>query len=530
MDVTRRQFLKYMGATLLGMGLTRGPLAPRVLARPRRVSDVLPDVELALVAEPATVSILPGTPTRVWRYRAEVLQGDPSTVIPLPDTYLGPILRWPKGAKVRIRFTNHIPEETIVHWHGLHVPPEADGHPRYVIGEGQTYVYEFEVKDRAGTYWYHPHPHGRTGPQVNMGLAGLIYVNDADEAARMLPTGEYDLPLVLQDRSFDGNNQVIYAPSIPGYLGDTILVNGKPDASFTVKATTYRLRLLNGSSSRIYKLAWSDGTPLTVIATDGGLLETPVTRAYVTLSPGERVELLVDFGQWDVGSTITLESLSFAGGGPTNVPLPNGAAFTVATFHIQAASPAPTPTPTPPPTSGRQAFMPFITHRAPISSSSAMEAPRVAATRTFYLYIQAGQWTINGRTFEMTAVAPDEEVQLGAREVWEFVNTPPTGPGGPGGGGGMGAMGLPHPMHIHGLQFRVLSREAPTNATQRANWETVKDGYVDEGWKDTVLVMPGERVQVEVVFQDYTGLYLYHCHNLEHEDMGMMRNYRVVAP
>ena len=91
-------------------------------------------------------------------------------------------------------------------------------------------------------------------------------------------------------------------------------------------------------------------------------------------------------------------------------------------------------------------------------------------------------------------------------------------------------MGMPHPMHIHGLQFRVVSRIPPTNATQRANWETVKDGYVDEGRKDTVLVMPGERVQVEVRFEDYTGLYLYHCHNLEHEDMGMMRNYRVVAP
>ncbi len=174
--------------------------------------------------------------------------------------------------------------------------------------------------------------------------------------------------------------------------------------------------------------------------------------------------------------------------------------------------------------------MPFLAHRSSATAPSTVEAPRVAATRTFYLYVQAGRWTINGRTFEMTATAPDEEVLLGAREVWEFVNTPPFGTGGPGGGGGMGAMGLPHPMHIHGLQFRVISRQAPANATQRANWETVKDGYVDEGWKDTVLVMPGERVQVEVVFQDYTGLYLYHCHNLEHEDMGMMRNYRVVAP
>ncbi len=533
MRVTRREFLKHMGAAFLGVTLFRGTWSRQVFAQPRNAAFE-PDVEIALTAEPATDPILPGTPTRVWRYRAEVLSGPSDVVQPLPDTYLGPILRFRRGQRVRIRFTNHIPEETIVHWHGLHVPPEADGHPRYVIGEGETYIYEFQVMDRAGTYWYHPHPHGRTGPQVNMGLAGLIYVSDDEEAARGLPAGEYDLPLVLQDRSFDSNNQVIYTTPLAGYLGDTILVNGRPNATFAVKATTYRLRVLNGSSSRIYKLAWGDGTPLTVIGTDGGLLETPVTRAYVTLSPGERVELLVDFGRWSVGSTITLESLAFSGGGPANVALPNGAAFRVASFQIEAAPPppTPTPTPTPEPTPAVQAYMPFLARGYSVTTTPSLDAPRVAATRTFYLYIQAGQWTINGRTFEMTATAPDEEVPLGAREVWEFANLPPFGGGGPGGGGGggMGTMGLPHPMHIHGLQFRVLSRQAPTNATQRANWETVKDGYVDEGWKDTVLVMPGERVQVEVTFRDYTGLYLYHCHNLEHEDMGMMRNYRVVAP
>ena len=217
--------------------------------------------------------------------------------------------------------------------------------------------------------------------------------------------------------------------------------------------------------------------------------------------------------------------------------LPNGASFTVATFNIKnvVATPTPSPTPTPAPGAGQPvAYMPFINRKAAVPTvASTIEAARVAATRTFYLYMMTGQWTINGRVFEMTAVAPDEVVQLGAREVWEFANMPPGGmggPGGPGGPGGGGGMGMPHPMHIHGLQFRVLSRSAPTTSTARSNWESVKDGYVDEGWKDTVLVMPGERVQVQVEFKDYEGLYLYHCHNLEHEDMGMMRNYRVVAP
>ncbi len=138
----------------------------------------------------------------------------------------------------------------------------------------------------------------------------------------------------------------------------------------------------------------------------------------------------------------------------------------------------------------------------------------------FALQMNQGRWTLNGRTFEMTDVAKDEIVQLGSTEVWEFANQG-------GGRGMMGGMLLPHPMHVHGKSFQVLSRQVASG--MQADWKTVSEGYVDDGWKDTVLVMPGERVQVLVRFEDYTGLFLYHCHNLEHEDMGMMRNYRVDA-
>jgi FtsP/CotA-like multicopper oxidase with cupredoxin domain len=121
-------------------------------------------------------------------------------------------------------------------------------------------------------------------------------------------------------------------------------------------------------------------------------------------------------------------------------------------------------------------------------------------------------WTINGRTFRMLEVASDEKVRLNTLEVWEFINQ----------GGGMGMMGgmnMPHPMHLHGMQFQVLERQGVRH-----------EGYVDEGWKDTVLLMPGERIKILVRFADYPGLFLYHCHNLEHEDMGMMRNYLIENP
>ncbi len=468
--LSRRAFLHLSGLGILGSlvstALQRTPVS---LARPRSRQAFVPDVEIALEAVEDQAAILSGAATTVWRYRATLVTGPDDTLQPLPDSYLGPILNLRTGQNVRITFTNRLPgtEKSIVHWHGLHVPEAADGHPRYAISPGESYTYEFTVRDRAGTYWYHPHPHGRTGPQVYRGLAGLIHISDPSRATEQgLPTGPYDLPLVIQDRRFDAQNQLLYSVDMAGFLGDRILVNGRPDATHTVERRPYRLRLLNGSNARIYKLAWSDGTPLTVIATDGGLLEQPVQRNYVTLGPAERVELLVDFSQWQADSTVTLRSLAFSVTGGGNSELPNGAEFSVMDFQIQEASPTtPTPEPTPTPFAtapappGHRIFLPQVSKDIPPG-----EAAQAQVDRTFALYLQAGQWTINGRTFEMTGVAQDEIVELGTTEVWEFVNQRP------GGGGMPGIAGQPHPMHIHGLQFRVLSRQAPTDAAQRANW------------------------------------------------------------
>jgi len=553
--VSRRDFLRITGAGALGaLAVGRIMGAPGALfSLARAESGVFtPDVEINLEAKIDQVPILPGEATQVWRYQADLVQGPAGTVQPLVGSYLGPVFNLRAGQNVRINFTNNLAEESIVHWHGLHVPEAADGHPRLVIAPGESYVYEFQVMDRAGTYWYHPHPHGRTGPQAYNGLAGLILIADDDEAGRDLPTGAQDLPLAIQDRTFSSQNQLTYDASVNGFLGDQILVNGQSNTNFTVTNVPHRLRLLNGSNSRIYKLAWPDGAPLTVIGTDGGLLDAPVQRAYVTLAPAERVELLVDFSQWPVDSVRTLHSLAFSGVGSGATNLPHGSDFPVMSFQIAdggtatptpestatvtatvaptaTGGPSPTATPapgsTPTATPASRAFLPLISGSAANVQAAPItrDAARVAVDRTIYLYMQQGQWTLNGRVFEMEAVAADEIVTLGTQEVWEFVNERPSG-GGMGPGGGM-----PHPMHIHDLQFRVISRQAPTDATQRANWETVKDGYVDEGWKDTVLVMTGERVQVQLEFKDYTGLFLYHCHNLEHEDMGMMRNYEIVA-
>ncbi|HEY53256.1 MAG TPA: multicopper oxidase domain-containing protein, partial [Caldilineae bacterium] len=464
-------------------------------------------------------------PTQVWTLQGDLLKGDLAALQALPDTYLGPTLRLNKGERLRVDFSSQIPQETIVHWHGLHVPAEMDGHPQYAINRGENYQYDFEVLNRAGTYWYHPHPHGLTGPQVYAGMAGFFLVSDEEERAAGLPSGEFDIPLVIQDRIFDGNNQLVYRGNgmmdqMIGFLGDQILVNGQPDFTLPVATRPYRLRLLNGSNSRIYKLGWSDGSPFTVIGTDGGLLEKPVQRPYITLAPAERVELWVDFSDRAVGDLLTLKSLSFvspAGGGMMGGGMMGGGMmgdasslalgdpFDILTVRVETKS-------------DERAKLP-----ARLSTIERISPREATQTRSVALRMMPGRgWTLNGRSFQMTAVARDERVRLGSTEIWEFSNE--------GGGRGMmggGMMSLPHPMHMHGEQFQVLDRRISRGG--RSAWQSLSEGFVDEGWKDTVLVMPGERVRVIRRFEDFTGLFLYHCHNLEHEDMGMMRNFEVVA-
>ena len=504
-----------------GLSATTMPITETPTLTAESASGIEPDVEIALRAVPAQVPILPGSSTKVWQYQGEVLKGAPEVLQDLPNTYLGPAFHLKKGQTVRVRFTNELPEISIVHWHGLHVPELADGHPRLAINTGETYVYDFQVANRAGTYWYHPHPHGRTGPQAYYGLAGLFIVSDEEEGALGLPEGEFDIPLVIQDRLFNNDNQLVYGSNgmmdqMMGFLGDRILVNGQPDFTLPVATRPYRLRLLNGSNSRIYKLTWDNGTPLTVIGTDGGLLERPVQREYVTLAPSQRVELWVDFRQHPLDSEVRLVSLPFSGGESMEggmmrgSGMPQGSRFTVLVVQVnqEAKSSASLPK-----------------RLTSFSSYDVAQAVNHQSPRKFVLVMTMRQgWSINGRTFEMTDVAPDEIVKLNTLETWQFINQG----GGMGMGRGMmGGMELPHPMHVHNLQFQVVERQV--QSAYRDAWETLSAGYIDEGWRDTVLVMPGEQVKILLKFEDYTGLYLYHCHNLEHEDMGMMRNYRVEA-
>jgi len=507
----RRDLIRILGLSALAGAAGRADAfaapdaAPALVGAQTGLAVRPPDVELVLTAAPGEVSILRGAPTRVSRFAARLITGPADTVRSLRGSYLGPVIRFRRGQKVRVRFDNQLAEGSIVHWHGLDVPEAADGHPRLAVGPGREYIYDFEVTNRAGTYWYHPHPHMRTGAQVYQGLAGLLVIEDPEERALALPSGDAEHLCVLQDRRFDARNQLVFHDGgmmgmMNGFLGDRVLVNGLPQPTIDVDAGWQRIRLLNGSNARIYKLTWSRDVGMTLIGGDGGLLERPLRQPVLTLAPAQRADLLVDLTNLPPAAELHLETLSFperdagvvgmmGGGGGGSVP--NGAPLRVMTLRTRARK--------------------GLAYRVP-ERLSTFDASWTAASeriRRVPLMFQRMQWLIGGRTFDMTDVAPEEMVAAGSTQTWEFHNVP----------NGMG-MQAAHPIHIHGRQFRVIGR---TGGDPNA----LREGLADAGWRDTVLVLPGEAVRVQATFTRHPGLYLYHCHILEHEDMGMMRNFRV---
>jgi blue copper oxidase len=420
----------------------------------------------------------------------ELLKGKTSTVLGYANGPLGPTIVANKGETINVALQNSLSEETNIHWHGLILPENMDGHPKDVASPGGSLQYVLPVRQRAGTYWYHPHPHGHTAQQVFMGLAGMFLIRDEEEAGLNLPSGEYEVPLIIQDKHFAGND-LDYSPDdderMTGYLGEQIVVNGIHAPLLNVAQGWYRFRILNGSTARVYNLGFSGGMNFHIIGSDGGLLRSPEKVSGILLAPGERIDILVDFSPLALGKEIFLISNKYS-----KYDAQGRQSFSILKFKVDRASAAP------------------FTLPAVLSSISALDAGQAITTRTFDIAATAGSGgghgsmgmhAINGKIFEMERV--DETVQAGTTEIWEFDNT--TGD-------------EIHPMHIHGVQFQVLHRMGGRN-------EIIAS---EKGWKDTVLVMPGENVKVIMTFPQHTGVFVFHCHNLEHEDDGMMLNYKII--
>ncbi|MBS1767794.1 MAG: multicopper oxidase domain-containing protein [Acidobacteria bacterium] len=485
-------------AALLGCGGGSGSGAPPKFSQALPIPPILAPVSSGgvdhydLTPAAASKSFLPGTTTRTYGYNGMA--------------YLGPTIRLTKGQPAQVTIHNQLPPdppamgsmpgmmagETSVHLHGLEAADTADVTPTIGMSlpsGGTASGSVFTPDQPSATLWYHPHPHMDTGRQVYMGLAGMMILDDPADAALNLPHayGVDDLPIVVQDRRFkaDGSFDYLTRPEdMEGQMGDHILVNGVESPYESVAATRIRLRLLNGSNRRSYLFAFSDGRTFQQIATDGGLLPSPAPVTEVMVPAGGRAEIVVDFSG-DSGKSLYLVSRKFVeapgfggDGDEAGAVLKEGDPFPILQVRVGAVVPS-TPVP------------------AVLATLPALDPQNATVTRQFDLERGADD-TINGLHFDVNRI--DQSVTAGACEIWSVTNYAPD---------------ISHPWHVHGIQFRVLSRSTGPLAPN------------DEGWKDTVRVAPGETVRMLMHFDKQHGLYMFHCHILEHADMGMMGLYQV---
>jgi FtsP/CotA-like multicopper oxidase with cupredoxin domain len=391
--------------------------------------------------------------------------------------------------------------KTVVHLHGGHVPANVDGYPEDTFLPGAQVTYRYPNNQPPGTLWYHDHALGITRLNVYLGLAGLYTVRDATEAALGLPSGEFEVPLVLQDRQFDANGQLLYPATWQDhFFGDKALVNGKVWPFLTVTPGKYRLRLLNGSGSRVYTLSLSppSGTlGFTVIGTEGGLLSAPVPGLQsLTIGPGERYDVVVDFAGQSPGTEIIMANSAaapFPGGVPS---LPQLLKFVVA---AGASHDAPLPS----------ALRPVV----PLDPAEAVIERDLVLAKGADDGCGRQPWLINGMGWHHISEYPE----LGSTEIWRFIND----------------SGVSHPMHMHLVFFQILDRQpftvGPGGAIVPQGTPQPPPAW-EAGWKDTAMVHPGETLRVIAKFENYAGRYAYHCHILEHEDHEMMRQFQTVVP
>ncbi|MDB5866861.1 MAG: Bilirubin oxidase [Betaproteobacteria bacterium] len=487
--------------------LPRDPLFPNPLRLPgddelHGVADV--GGSFTLVGSTVQQEILPGKPTAMLAYALEY-QG---------RRLVNPLLRVQTGANLRVRYWNALGETSIVHWHGLKNDTNNDGHPHYAVDAGETYDYQFTVANRAGTYWYHPHPHHLAGRQAYLGLAGLFIVEDPEEIAvqRALDVklGVTDVPLLIQDKRFDANGALSYSPGAQdhfhGYCGDTVLLNLTQSPCFDADTRLYRFRLVNGSNARIYRLAFMHGEQaleFQVIGADGGLLERPLPARELFLSPSERADVVLDLRGTSIGDRVMLSSLP----------------FDAMQFSTRAEAAAPGISV---PVNGAPLDLMLIRVAQRVSSAGAMPealsliapaTPDNAATRVFTFDHHKGAWHINRGSYRMTETA--FSVARGSKEIWEFRNPHPA---------------MPHPVHVHGFQYRMLERKHGPAHLARLAVDARGLPAAETGWKDSVLLWPGETLRMLLDFtHPFSGdqIYMLQCHNLEHEAHGMMINFRV---
>ncbi|MBT2553021.1 multicopper oxidase family protein [Arthrobacter sp. ISL-5] len=521
-DVSRRTFL---GAGLLaGIGLGVGiPFSlgaggststgnllrsrltlPLPFTMPFRAPPVLHPVRSDAAADfydisqsRADASILPGMKTEIWGYNG---------------IFPGPTIVTRRGRPAVVRHTNNLPVPTVVHLHGGRTPHDSDGYPiDFIYPVDMSYMnqhmdthghetgmgamvpgdttigqrsYRYPLDQRAATLWYHDHRMDFTGPSLWRGLAGFHLVRDDEEDTLGLPAGARELPIMITDRSFEATGNFLYPSTDPslmatpgvtgsfvaGVLGDAMLVNGTPWPVAKIDGAKYRLRILNACNARRLDLR-IDPQPdggLTQIGTDGGLLAAPIRHEHFELAPAQRVDAIIDFAGYKPGTAVTLLN-DFGEGNMSQIMR----------FIVGPKS--------------RDTFT--VPDR--LATIEPLTAADAVTTRTFRF--QSGDvnhtkgWLIDAQPFSPDNISA--AVKLGTVEIWRLIAD------------------FHHPVHLHLNPFQVLSRGIGG------------PGAFDAGWKDTIDLRPAEEAAIAIRFEGYAGKYVFHCHNLEHEDMAMMANF-----
>lgn len=495
----------WRGQTSTGTSLTSRIPLPEPFVWPLRIPPVLSPVRSTANADHYEIiqridraELIPGWESEVWTYGG---------------SFPGPTILSERNRRVIVSHNNELPVPTVVHLHGGVTPPEHDGYPTDLLVPDEdwlhrqsrshdhedhggnerisTRVYEYPNEQRAATLWYHDHRMDFTAPAVWKGLAGLHLITDEEERALDLPDGNRDVPLAIMDRVFDQDGQLFYPsvdptlthtpgvtpPHEAGVLGDVILVNGRSWPYHAVDTALYRFRILNASNARRYRLKFEvegndEDLPITQIGADQGLLPRAITHDHLTLASAERFDVLVDFRGLEPGSHVRLVN-----------ELGEGLTRLVMRFDVIRSV-----------YDGRA-----IPERLSTSFEHLREEDAIRTRRMVFRSEAIGGghgWATNGQPF-----SPDTThatIPLGATEIWELTAD------------------LHHPVHLHLAPFQVLGRG------------TSGPGQFDHGWKDTIDLRPAERARIIVRFDGYRGRYVFHCHNLEHEDMMMMANFDVI--
>jgi spore coat protein A, manganese oxidase len=553
----RREFLKLCIASVPGLLRAHGaeahtqsghPGAPSAYRKPDSIDryvDVLP-VPKRLAPQSSRSDGI--------QYRVRMLEFTRQLHSQLPPTklwgfegqYPGPTIEALRGAPITVQWENNLPlrhildvdphihgamppapaVRTVPHLHGASTTSESDGLPEKWFTPGQTARYQYPNSQQAATLWYHDHAVGITRLNVYAGLSGFFLLRDEEERAMGLPSGDYEVPLLLQDRTLDQDAQLLYAPTHedgeilpkgvwgPEFFGDLPVVNGAIYPYLEVEPRPYRLRLLNGANSRFFNLYFNLAKratdvpsilPFTQIGSDGGFLPKPARLNKVLLGPAERADVIVDFSGLE-GKTVTLSNNGAAPfPGWEMMVMHHAQLYEMMQFRV-----------TLPLTGARKTFS-----LAPLPSFPKLDETASAITRDFILSEQLDARgkslgvRINSKGYDDPVT---EIVRLGTTEKWRFINTTDDA----------------HPMHLHLVQFQILQRQGFTReALLKGTLELVgtprPPALNEAGWKDTAIVNPRDVLTILARFESYTGRYVFHCHMLEHEDNDMMRPFEVVS-